>query len=162
MLQRCALLGAMNVNAPPPHHLLSSLKHNVSTVPTKGRFTEAGKPGRYAWCRADGRIKHIHMWPFWVLIVMLSSWCLTWCLFGHILPRQASQLNSFSQNFIIIFLLFRSTVAVKLMMGRNLSHTHTHTKSKVTLGSTGIVGQNRRNIKNVICCLNMLKRHNKF
>lgn len=42
MLQWCALLGAMNVNAPPPHHLLPSLKHNVSTMPTKGQFTGLG------------------------------------------------------------------------------------------------------------------------
>lgn len=47
----------MNVNAPPPHHLLSSLKHNVSTVPTKGQFTEAGS------------LVHVHKCSLWVLLV---------------------------------------------------------------------------------------------
>lgn len=70
MLQRCALLlGAMNVNAPRPHHLLPSLKHNVSTVPTKGQFTEAGSPGWCTQCCAEGRIKHIQTFHLGVLLV---------------------------------------------------------------------------------------------
>lgn len=68
MLQWCALLGAMNVNAPPPHHLLSSLKQNVSTMPTKGQFTEAGSPvGTSNAALKDW--SNTFKCPLWVLLV---------------------------------------------------------------------------------------------
>ncbi len=92
MLQWCALLGAMNVNAPPPHHLLSSLKHNVSTMPTKGQFTEAGSPvGTHSAVDWSNTLKC----SLWVLLAtrdLVFVFHINLCI-------QASQLrtNSYSQ-----------------------------------------------------------------